>query len=71
MLDYKARYNFYIEDIDMSSSDTITIDEYIDDEELLFDVLQEKLKDKIDDRVQLTDYECLWDRDFDIYKLTY
>ena len=50
----------------------VTLDEWLEDVEVLEDVVTELVKEKIgEDRIELVEWETVRDRNFDIYKITY
>jgi len=77
MTEYKCLIEFWRDDINIKTDTVITIEEEISIEddfernELIRDILLEKLKVEYQDDVELIEYETLTDRDYDIYKITY
>ena len=77
MTEYKCLIEFWRDCHCLKTNAVITIEEdlMIDDDfernELIRDILLEKLKVEYQDDVELIEYETLTDRDYDIYKITY
>ena len=77
MISYKCSIDFWRDDVHIKTDKVITIEEDIiieDDferQELISDILLEKLKEKFDEYVELIEFEELTDKDYHIYKLTY
>jgi len=71
MIDYLVKYILYgIHDIELTSTKTITVEEYIEDEELRDDVILEKLKDYLEtDWVEIIDYKPVNEQD-NLYRFT-
>ena len=71
MIDYIVKYILYgIHDIELTSTKTITVEEYIEDEELRDDVILEKLKDYLEtDSVEIIDYNPVNEQD-NLYRFT-
>ena len=77
MTEYKCLIEFWRDDINIKTDTIIIIEEdtNVEDDfernELIRDILLEKLKVEYQDDVELIEYETLTDKDYDIYQLTY
>lgn len=67
MNDFIIYYSFWADDCHISSDMIITLEDYIDDVEMLEETLLEKLKEyfEIED-IELIDYRSLVDREINI-----
>jgi hypothetical protein len=67
MFDFITYYSFWADDCHISSDMIITLEDYIDDIEMLEETLLEKLKEyfEIED-IELIDYTSLVDREVNV-----
>lgn len=67
MNDFITYYSFWADDCHISSDMIITLEEYIDDTEMLEETLLEKLKEYFEIKdIELVDYISLIDREINI-----
>ena len=77
MIDYKCLIEIFADGHELNTDTVITIEEDVDiaddfeRDETIRSILSAKLKEEYGYYCKLIDYECLTDRDYDIYKLTY
>lgn len=67
MFDFITYYSFWAKDCHISSDMIVSLDEYIDDEDILEEVLLEELREYFEvDDIELISYECLIDREANV-----